>query len=184
MRRASSSLRGETRLQMRICPPQTHSPHLDLSHPPFEVWCAEKVQHHFSSVWQLGDVLGLPPLPSVLLPPADHVLGDTIGFLLQRTDPVPAIFQSSASLSIIPNKDARGFPSWWRASLLPGLLDTPSQVCLPQHDTLLPPIAFHSRMGASTRGIALGSLHSSVRLHTSIWEESPPLRRSSADSCK
>ncbi len=51
---------------------------------------------------------------------------------------MPAIFQSSASLSIIPNKDARGFPSWWRASLLPGLLDTPSQVCLPQHDTLLP----------------------------------------------
>ncbi len=36
-------------------------------------------------------------------------------------------------------------------------------------------------MGAPTRGIAL---HSSVRLHTSVWEESPPLRRSSADSSK
>ncbi len=35
-------------------------------------------------------------------------------------------------------------------------------------------IAFRSRMGASTRGIALGSPHSSVRLHTSVWEESPP----------
>ncbi len=45
-------------------------------------------------------------------------------------------------------------------------------------------IAFRSRMGASTRGIALGSPHSSVRLHTSVWEESPPLRRSSADSSK
>ncbi len=32
----------------------------------------------------------------------------------------------------------KGFPSWWRVSLLPGLLDIPSQVCLPQHDTLLP----------------------------------------------
>ncbi len=46
-------------------------------------------------------------------------------------------------------------------------------------------IAFHSRMRASTRGITLGSPHSSVRLHTSVWEESPPpLRRSSADSSK
>ncbi len=75
---------------------------------------------------------------SVLLPPAGHMLGDTVGSLLQRTDPVPATCQSSTSLSIIPNKDAEGFPSWWRASLLPGLLDTPSQVCLPLHDTLLP----------------------------------------------
>ncbi len=38
-------------------------------------------------------------------------------------------------------------------------------------------IAFHSRMGASTRGIALGSPHSSVRLHTSVWEESPRFYR-------
>ncbi len=35
-------------------------------------------------------------------------------------------------------------------------------------------IAFQSGMGAPTRGIALGSPHSSVRLHTSVWEESPP----------
>ncbi len=138
VRRAFSPLRDETRPQKRICPPQTRSPHSDLSHPPLEVWCTERVHHHFSSVWQFGDALGFPPLQSVLLPPVDHVLGNTIGSLPQRTDPVPAIFQSSASLSIIPNKDARGFPSWWRASLLPGLLDTPSQVCLPQHDTLLP----------------------------------------------
>ncbi len=34
-------------------------------------------------------------------------------------------------------------------------------------------IAFHSRMGAPTRGIALCSPHSSVRLHTSVREESP-----------
>ncbi len=135
---AASPLRGETRPQKRICPPQTRSPHSDLSHPPLENWCAERVHHHFSSVWQLGDVSGFPPLQSVLLPPAGHVLGDTVGSLLQRTDPVPAIFQSSTSLSIIANKDAEGFPSCWRASLLPGLLDTPTQVCLPLHDTLLP----------------------------------------------
>ncbi len=67
-----------------------------------------------------------------------YVLWDTVGSLLQRTDPMPATCQSSTSLSINPNKDAEGFPSWWRASLLPGLLDTPSQVCLPLHDTLLP----------------------------------------------
>ncbi len=135
MRRASSSLRGETRPQKRICPPQTRSPHSDLSHPPLKVWCAEKVQH-FSSVWQLGDALGLPPLPSVLLPPADHVLGDTIGFLLQRTDTVPAIFQSSASLSIIPNKDGtqgmdRRVP--YLAHKLPG-----THSCLPGFDAFSP----------------------------------------------
>ncbi len=78
MSRAFSPLRGETRPQKRICPPQTCSPHSDLSHPPLEDWCTERV-HHFSLVWQLRDTLGFPPLQSVLLPPADHVLGDTIG---------------------------------------------------------------------------------------------------------
>ncbi len=33
-------------------------------------------------------------------------------------------------------------------------------------------IAFHSRMGASTGGIALGSPHDSDQLHTSVWEKS------------
>ncbi len=95
-----------------------------------------KVQHNFSSVWQLGDALGLPPLPSVLLPPADHVLGDTIGSLLQRTDTVPAIFQSSASLSIIPKKDGtqgmdRRVP--YLAHKLPG-----THSCLPGFDAFSP----------------------------------------------
>ncbi len=139
MRRAFSSLRDETRPLNRICPPPTRSPHSDLSYPPLRFRCAERVhQHHSSSVWQLGDASGLPPLPSIPLAPPDHVIGDTIVYLLQRTGPAPATFQSSASLSIIPNKDARGFPSWWRTSPLPDLLDTPSQVSLPQHDTLLP----------------------------------------------
>ncbi len=66
------------------------------------------------------------------------MLGDTAVSLLQCTEPVPATRQSSTSLSIILNKYAEGFPSRWRVPLLPGLLDTPSQVCLPLHDTLLP----------------------------------------------
>ncbi len=66
------------------------------------------------------------------------MLGDTAVSLLQCTEPVPATRQSSTSLSIIVNKDAKGSPSRWRVPLLPGLLDTPSQVCLPLHDTLLP----------------------------------------------
>ncbi len=45
-------------------------------------------------------------------------------------------------------------------------------------------IAFHSRMGASTGGIALGSPHDSVRLHTSVWRKSPPSRRVSTDGSK
>ncbi len=36
-------------------------------------------------------------------------------------------------------------------------------------------IAFYSRMGAYTGGIALCSPHNSVQLHTSVWEKSPPL---------
>ncbi len=67
-----------------------------------------------------------------------RVLGDTVGSLLQCTEPVPATRQSSTSLSINPNKNAEGSPSRWRVPLLPGLLDTPSQVCLPLYDTLLP----------------------------------------------
>ncbi len=138
MRRASSPLRDEVRPQKRLCPPRTRSPHSNLSQPPLEVWCAERVYPRFSSVWQLGDAFVSPPLQPVISPPAGRVLGDTVGSLLQRSDPVPASSQSSTSLSVNPNKDAEGSPSWWMVPLLPGLLDTPSQVCLPLYDTLLP----------------------------------------------
>ncbi len=138
MRRAASPLRGKVRPQKGLCPPGTRSPHSNLSQPPIEAWCAERVHPHFSSVWQLGDASVFPPLQSVLSLPAGRMLGDTASSLLQCTDPVPATRQSSTSPSIIPNKDAEGSPSWWRVPLLPGLLDTPSQVCLPLHDTLLP----------------------------------------------
>ncbi len=45
-------------------------------------------------------------------------------------------------------------------------------------------IALLSQMGASTGGIDVGSPHNSVRLHTSVWEKSPLLRRGSSDSSK
>ncbi len=86
----------------------------------------------------VGGRVAFPPLQSVLSPPAGRVCGDTVGSPLQRSDPVLATCQSSTSHSINPGKDAKGSPSWRRVPLLPGLLDTPSQVCLPLHDTLLP----------------------------------------------
>ncbi len=138
MRRAASPLRGEVRPQKHFCPLQTRSPHSILSQPPLEAWFAERVCPHFSSVWQLGDASVFPPLQSVFSPPAGRMLVNTVGSLLQRSNPVPATCQSSTSLSINPNKDAEGSPLWLRVPLLPGLLDTPSQVCLPLHDTLLP----------------------------------------------
>ncbi len=45
-------------------------------------------------------------------------------------------------------------------------------------------VALPSRMGASTGGIAVGSLHNSNRLHSSVWEKSLPLRQGSTDSSK
>ncbi len=129
MRRAVSPLRGEVRQRKR-------SPHLNLSQSPFEAWCADLVHPHFYSGWQLGDASVFPPLQLVHSPSAGRMLGDTSVSLLQCTEPVPATRQSSTSLSIILNKDTEGFPSRWRVPLLPGLLDTPSQVCLPLHDTL------------------------------------------------
>ncbi len=45
-------------------------------------------------------------------------------------------------------------------------------------------VALLSRMGASTRGIAVGSPHNSNRLHSSVWKKSPPFRRGSPDSSK
>ncbi len=45
-------------------------------------------------------------------------------------------------------------------------------------------VALPSRMGASTRGIAVGSPHNSNRLNSSFWKKSPPFRRGSPDSSK
>ncbi len=173
-RRRVSPPRGKARPQKRICPPQTRSLRSNLSQPPPpEAWCAERVHLHFSSVWQLRDAFVFPPLQSVFLPPAGHVLGDTVGSLLQRTDPVPVTCQSSTSLSINPNKDAEGFSSWWRASLLPGLLDTPSQVCLPLHDTLLP-LSHFIHEWERIPGVSLCVLHTIRFSYTLQFGRNPP----------
>ncbi len=95
-----------------------------------------------------------------------------------------AVYGISNCKFLILNKDAIGFPSWWTTSPPLDLLDTPTQVCLSRLQHSAPSIAFFSRMGASTRGIALGSPHSSVRLHTSVWPQSPLFRRGSPDSSK
>ncbi len=47
-----------------------------------------------------------------------------------------------------------------------------------------PSVILPSRMGAFTRGIAVGSPHNPNRLHSSVWEKSPPFRRGSPDSSK
>ncbi len=100
--------------------------------------CADPIHPHFHSGWQLGDAFIFPPLQPVHSPLASRMLGNTAVSLLQCTEPVPATRQPSTSLSAIPSKDAEGSPSQWRVPLLPGFLDTQSQVCLPLHDTLIP----------------------------------------------
>ncbi len=117
-------------------------------------------------------------------PSTRRMLGDTAVSLLQCTEPVPATRQPSTSLSAIPSKDAEGSPSRWRVPLLPGLHDTQSQVCLPLHDTLIPLSHFLHEWERLPGGIAVGSPHNSNRLHSSVWEKSPPFRRGSPDSSK
>ncbi len=47
-----------------------------------------------------------------------------------------------------------------------------------------PSVILPSRMGAFTRGIAVGSPHNPNRLHSSVWGKYPPFRRVSPDSSK
>ncbi len=184
MRRAISPLRGEARPQKRFCPSRMRSPHLNLSQPPFEAWCADLVHPHFYSGWQLGDASVFPPLQLIHSPPASRMLGDTAVSLLQCMEPVPATRQSSTSLSIILNKDAEGSPSRWRVPLLPGLLDTPSQVCLPLHDTLLP-LSHFLHEWERLPGVSLWVLRTIRTSYTlQFGKKSPPLRRGSPDSSK
>ncbi len=100
-------------------------------------------------------------------------LGDTAVSLLQCTEPVPATRQSSTSLSIILNKDAEGSPSRWRVPLFPGLLDTPSQVCLPLHDTLLP-LSHFLHEWERLLGVSLWVLHTIRTGYTLQFGKNPP----------
>ncbi len=183
MRRVVSPLRGEARPRKRFCPPRTRSPHLNLSQPPFEAWCADPIHPHFHSGWQLGDAFVFPPLQPVHSPPACRMLGDIAVSLLQCTEPVPATRQPSTSLSAIPSKDAEGFPSRWRVPLLPGLLDTPSQVCLPLHDTMIP-LSHFLHEWERLPGVSLWVLRTIRTGYTLQFGKSPPFRRGSPDSSK
>ncbi len=181
MRRATSPSRGEARPQKCIFPPQTRSPHSDLSQPPLGVWCAERVHPHFTLVWQLGDPFVFPPLQFAASGP--HVRGHSrfspaaygprAGHLLVQHFTLHQPKQGRRGLSFVMESVTASRPSRHPNSGMSSFA---------QHSASS--IAFQSRMGASTRGITLGSLHSSVRLHTSVWEKSPPLRRGSADSSK
>ncbi len=179
-----SPLRGEARPRKRFCLPRTRSPHLNLSQPPFEAWCADPVHPHFYSGWQLGDAFVFPPLQLVHSPQASRMLGDTAVSLLQCTELVPATRQPSTSLSIIPSKDAEGSPSRWRVPLLPGLLDTPSQVCLPLHDTLIP-LSHFLHEWERLPGVSLWVLRTIRTGYTlQFGKKSPLFRRGSPDSSK
>ncbi len=168
---------SRARPSKRFCPPLTHSLYSDLSHPRSGFWCAEKDHLRSISVWQSRDVSGFLPLLPVPPSPMARVIGDTFGFLPQPTGPILATLQPK-------NKDANFFPLWWMTSPPLGAFRHPNtgMSSRPQHSA--PSIAFLSRMGASTRGIVLGSLHSSVRLHTPVGLQSPLLRRGSSDSSK
>ncbi len=181
MRRDVSPLRDEARPRKRFCPPRTRSPHLNLSQPPFEAWCADPVHPHFYSGWQLGDAFVFPPLQLVHSPPANRMLGDTAVSLLQCTEPVPATRQPNTSLSIIPSKDAEGSPSRWRVPLLPGLLDTPSQVCLPLHNTLIP-LSHFLHEWERLPGVSLWVLRTIRTGYTLQFGKNPP-RAVAVDTC-
>ncbi len=131
------------------------------------------VQLHFLSTWGTGDAPGFLPSSPVPLSPAAHVIEDIYDSLPEPADPVSIINQALTSVPVgflTPYQDAKGSHSWWM--MLPPLdhLDTVMSSRL-QHSASS--IAILLRMEASTRGIALGSLHSSVRLHSSIRPQPP-----------
>ncbi len=93
------------------------------------------------------------------------------------TDSLPgsklATFQSGALLSIILNKDANGFPSWWRTSLPPNLHDTPTPVYLPHHNTPLP-LSHFSHEWERPPGVSLWVLRTVRSGYTLQFGRNPP----------
>ncbi len=184
VRSRARSVPGARRVRSRArsLPGPSQSP---LQRP---LWSAGLACRTSSSSFILGLAVGgrvaFPPLQSVLSPPAGRVCGDTVGSPLQRSDPVLATCQSSTSHSINPGKDAKGSPSWRRVPLLPGLLDTPSQVCLPLHDTLLP-LSHFIHEWERLPGVSLWVLRTIRSGYTlQFWEIPPPPRRGSTDGSK
>ncbi len=184
MRRAVSPLRGEVRPRKRFCPPRTRSPHLNLSQPPFEAWCADLVHPHFYSGWQLGDASVFPPLQLVHSPAS--------GLHVRRHSCFsPAVYRTCVGHTSVqhfslhhPEQGRRGlsFTVEGAAASRPSRHPISGMSSLTRHSASS--IALPSRMGASTGGIAVGYPHNSVWLHSSVWEKSPPLRWGSPDRSK
>ncbi len=130
----------------------------------------------FTRAGSWGNAFVFPPLQPVHSPPGSRMLGDTAVSLLQCTEPVPATRQPSTLLS--PPSRARtprallhgGGCRCFQAFSTPNL-----RYVFPCTDTLIP-LSTSSRMGAFTRSIAVGSPHNPNRLHSSVWEKSPPFR--------
>ncbi len=178
MRRASSPLRDEVRPQKRFCPPRTRSPHSNLSQPPLEVWCAERVYPRFSPLAVLSPATARPFAAS-----GSRVRGHS------RFS--PAAFGPRAGLPSVqhftlrqPEQGRRGLSFVWRVLLLPGLLDTPSQVCLPLHNTLLP-LSHFIHEWELLPGISLWVLRMIRSGYTLQFGKNPPrFERGSTDSSK
>ncbi len=184
MRRAFSTLRGETRPLKRICPPPTRSPHSDLSYPPLRVWCAESPPASLFFGLAVWGHIG--PSPSTIHPFAASGLRDRRHTQLSPTAYGPRVDQFSVQWFTLHHlkQGRRGLSFVVEDVTSPRPSQHPKSGMSSSSRHSASSIAFLSWMGASTRGIALGSPHSSVRLHTSVWAKSPPLRRGSADSSK
>ncbi len=179
-RSAKTQSAARLRPRKRFCPPRTRSPHLNLSQPPFEAWCADPIHPHFHSGWQLGDAFVFPPLQPVHSP---HVR--------RHSCFSPAVYGTHAGHPSAqhfslrhPEQGRRGLSFTVEGAVASRLSRHPisGMSSLARHSD--PSVTLPSRMGAFTRGIAVGSPHNSNRLHSSVWEKSSPFRRGSPDSSK
>ncbi len=184
MRRAASPPRGEARPQKRICPPQSALlAQICHNHPS-----GFGVQNEFTLIFPRSGSWGMrSSFPSTVRPfvaSGPRVRGHS------RFS--PAAYGHRAGHLLVqhftlhqPKLGCRGlsFVMEGVTAFRPSRHPNSGMSSFARHSA--PSIAFYSRMGASTRGIALGSPHSSVRRHTSVWEKSPPrFDRVSADSSK
>ncbi len=174
--------RGQT--AEAFLPPRTRSPHLNLSQPPFEAWCADLVHPHFYSGWQLGDASSLSPStarPFAASGPRVRRIQLVLSCSVRNPCRPPSVQHFSLHH---PEQGRRGlyFTVEGAAASRPSRHPISDRSSLARHSASS--IALLLRTGASTVGIAVGSPHNSVRLHTSVWEKSPPLRQGSPDSSK
>ncbi len=176
MRRDVSPLRGEARPQKRFCLPRTRSPHLNLSQPPFEAWCADLVHPSFLLGLAVGGRVRLSPFAARLFAAGEpHVR--------RHSCFSPAVYGTRAGHPSAqhfslhhPEHGRRGlsFTVEGAAASRPSRHPISGMSSLTRHSDSS--VTLPSRMGASTGGIAVGSQHFSNQLHSSVWKKSPPPR--------